>query len=285
MKKLLYMALIITVSASLLVGCKSIDDSSTSSTTKQNPTDIINSIKKNDTLAKALPDNVKKAKAIAIGVDDSYPPMEYRDDKFALIGFDVDFGNAIGKKLGIAITWTPTAWDGIIPSLKAKKFDMILSSMSINDERKKEVNFSDPYIQGGPVIVVKTGDSNIKTADDLKGKIVGVQSGSTGADAADAIVGVKEVKKYDKITTALEDLAAGRVVAVVADDQVGRYYIGLDSSKYALASKMNDEPFGIAFRKSDTVLSENVQKAINELKSEGTLSKISQKWFKTDYYK
>ena len=276
MKKLLYMSLIVAITASIFIGCNKSSNSDS---------DVVNSVKKSDTLANALPDNIKTAKAIAIGVDDSYPPMEYRDDKFALVGFDVDFGNAIGKKLGVEIKWTPTAWDGILPSLQAKKFDMILSSMSINDERKKEVNFSDAYIKGGPVIVIKTGDKTIKTADDLKGKIIGVQSGSTGADAADAIKGVKEVKKYDKITQALEDLAAGRVVAVVADDQVGRYYIALDSKKYALASKMNDEPFGIAFRKSDTVLTEDVQKAINELKSEGTLSKISQKWFKTDYYK
>ena len=275
MKKLLYMSLIVAVTASLFIGC------SKSTSTK---TDVVSSIKKSDTLANALPDNIKTAKAIAIGVDDSYPPMEYRDEQNVLIGFDVDLGNAIGKKLGVDIKWTPTAWDGIIPSLTSKKFDMILSSMSINDERKKIVTFSDAYIQGGPVIVVKTGNTAIKSTADLKGKIVGVQTGSTGADAADALKDLKEVKKYDKITQCLQDLAAGRVDAVVADDQVGRYYIGLDSKKYALATKMNDEPFGIAFRQSDKALSDTVQKAFNELKSEGTLTKISQKWFKTDYY-
>ncbi|MBC8060449.1 MAG: basic amino acid ABC transporter substrate-binding protein [Clostridiaceae bacterium] len=255
MKKLLYMSLIVAMTATLFVGCKS--DSAF---------------------------NMKTAKVISIGVDDQYPPMEYRDDKNALIGFDVDLGNAIGKKLGVEIKWVPTAWSGITPSLQSKKFDMILSSMSINEERKKVVNFSDPYIQGGPVIVVKTGDTTIKTVDDLKDKVVGVQTGSTGADAAEGIKGIKEVKKYDLITQALQDLAAGRVTAVVADDQVGRYYIALDPSKYALASKMSDEPFGIAFRKKDTELRDAVQKAFNELKADGTLSTISQKWFKTDYY-
>jgi polar amino acid transport system substrate-binding protein len=275
MKKLLYMSLIVAITASIFIGC------SKSSTSES---DIVSSVKKSDTLASALPDDIKSAKKILIGVDDSYPPMEYRDDQNNLIGFDIDLGNAIGKKLGVEIKWTPTAWDGIIPSLTSKKFDMILSSMSINDERKKIVTFSDPYIQGGPVIVVKAGDTSIKSTADLAGKVVGVQTGSTGADAADAVKDIKEIKKYDKITQALQDLAAGRVAAVVADDQVGRYYIGLDTKKYALANKMNDEPFGIAFRQSDKALSDTVQKAFNELKSEGTLSKISQKWFKTDYY-
>jgi polar amino acid transport system substrate-binding protein len=162
---------------------------------------------------------------------------------------------------------------------------MILSAMSITDDRKKEVNFSEPYIQGGPVIVTLKGNDTIKTGDDLKGKVVGCKLGSTGEDAAKSIDGIKELKSYDKITEALQDLSAKRIEAVVADDQVGRYYIGLDPNKYVVAGKMNDEPFGIAFRKDDTELSAAVQKAINELKDEGTLSKISMNWFKEDYYK
>lgn len=283
MKKILYVTLALTLSASLFTGCSSSSSSSDSSASSSN-TNIVESVKKSDTLSNSLPDSIKTAKAIQIGVDDSYPPMEYRDSKNDLIGFDKDLGDAIGKKLGIEIKWVPTAWDGIIPSLQSKKFDMILSSMSINDERKKEVNFSDAYIVGGPVIVVTNKEKSIKSEADLKGKIVGVQTGSTGADAAEANKDIKKVEKYDKITQALQDLAAGRVAAVVADDQVGRYYVGLDSKKYSVASKMNDEPFGIAFRKADTGLQDSVQKAFNELKSEGTLSKISKKWFKTDYY-
>ena len=262
MKKILYMALAITLTASILGGCAS-SSSSTSSSSATSDSSI---------------------KSISIGVDDSYPPMEYRDEQNKLVGFDVDLGNAIGKKLGAEIKWVPTAWDGVIPALQAKKFDMILSSMSINDERKKEVNFSDAYIQGGPVIVVTNKEKDIKSAADLKGKVVGVQTGSTGADAAEANKDIKEVKKYEKITQALQDLAVGRVSAVVADDQVGRYYVGLDSDKYSVAAKMNDEPFGIAFRKSDTALQASVQKAFNDLKADGTLSTISKKWFKTDYY-
>lgn len=284
MKKILLLTLTAIVAASVMTGC----GKKTTTTTNTNGTaveDVLASVKKNDTLASALPEKTKTAGKISFGVDDAYPPMEYRDEKNALVGFDIDFGNAIAKKLGIKSEWVPTVWDGILPSLSAKKFDAILSSLSITDKRKLEIGFSEPYIMGGPIIITKKDNTSIKKADDLKGKIVAVQLGSTGDNAVSEISGTKEVKKYDKIPQALLDLTSGRVEAVVADDQVGRYYVGLDASKYLVAGKLNDEPFGIGFRKEDKDLTDVVQKAIDDLKADGTLSKISLKWFKTDIYK
>ena len=258
---------------------------SSNTTTTNVKLSTVDSVKKDDAIAATLPDEVKKAGQLTIGVDDSYPPMEYRDDNSKLVGFDVDFGNAIGKKLGVKIVWTPTKWDGIILALQSGKFDMLLSSLSDTPEREKQIVFSKPYIEGGPVIVVKKGDTSIKTADDLKGKIVGVQTGTTGEDAVKAVPGTKEIKGYDTITNALQDLAIGRTQVVVADDQVGRYYVGLASDKYDVTGKLDAEPFGIGFKNANAPLRDVVQKAIDSLKSDGTLSKISLQWFKTDYYK
>jgi polar amino acid transport system substrate-binding protein len=284
MKKILLLTLTAIVAASVMTGCGK-KTTTTTNTNGASVEDVLASVKKNDTLASALPEKTKTAGKISFGVDDAYPPMEYRDEKNALVGFDIDFGNAIAKKLGIKSEWVPTVWDGILPSLSAKKFDAILSSLSITDKRKLEIGFSEPYIMGGPIIITKKDNTSIKTADDLKGKIVAVQLGSTGDNAVSEISGTKEVKKYDKIPQALLDLTSGRVEAVVADDQVGRYYVGLDASKYLVAGKLNDEPFGIGFRKEDKDLTDVVQKAIDDLKADGTLSKISLKWFKTDIYK
>jgi polar amino acid transport system substrate-binding protein len=284
MKKILLLTLTAIVAASVMTGCGK-KTTTTTNTNGASVEDVLASVKKNDTLASALPEKTKTAGKISFGVDDAYPPMEYRDEKNALVGFDIDFGNAIAKKLGIKSEWVPTVWDGILPSLSAKKFDAILSSLSITDKRKLEIGFSEPYIMGGPIIITKKDNTSIKTADDLKGKIVAVQLGSTGDNAVSEINGTKEVKKYDKIPQALLDLTSGRVEAVVADDQVGRYYVGLDASKYLVAGKLNDEPFGIGFRKEDKDLTDVVQKAIDDLKADGTLSKISLKWFKTDIYK
>lgn len=284
MKKILLLTLTAIVAASVMTGCGK-KATTTTNTNGAAVEDVLASVKKNDALASALPEKTKTAGKISFGVDDAYPPMEYRDEKNALVGFDIDFGNAIAKKLGIKSEWVPTVWDGILPSLSAKKFDAILSSLSITDKRKLEIGFSEPYIMGGPIIITKKDNTSIKTADDLKGKIVAVQLGSTGDNAVSEISGTKEVKKYDKIPQALLDLTSGRVEAVVADDQVGRYYVGLDASKYLVAGKLNDEPFGIGFRKEDKELTNVVQKAIDDLKADGTLSKISLKWFKTDIYK
>lgn len=287
MKKIISILLSLSFSAALLAGCGSSASTvaSAGNTSTNNAGDVLAGITKKDAIANLLPDRIKSAGKITVGLDDSYPPMEYRDEQNKLVGFDIDLGNAIGKKLGVTIDWLPTAWDGILPSLESKKFDMILSALSITDERKKEIGFSEPYIQGGPIIITKKGNTSIKSSDDLNGKVVGVQLGSTGEDAAKAITGIKELKKYDKITEALQDLTAGRVEAVVADDQVGRYYVGLAADQYNVAAKMHDEPFGIGFRQDDTALNTAVQKAIDDLKADGTLSKISMKWFKTDYYK
>lgn len=279
MKKILSVLFVFMLLSSFLAGCTPAAGKNTS------PEASVNQVTKSTAAAAILPERVKSSGKIMVGVDDSYPPMEYRDDKNTLVGFDIDFGNAIGQKLGVDIEWVPTAWDGIIPSLQSSKFDMILSSLSVTDERKQQIGFSEPYIMGGPVIITLKGNDSIKTGNDLAGKVVGCQLGTTGEDAANSVAGIKELKKYDKITEALQDLAAKRTDAVVADDQVGRYYIGLDPNKFMIAGKMNDEPFGIGFRKDDTALIDAVQKAIDELKAEGTLSQISMKWFNADYYK
>lgn len=282
MKKVLLFTLTAIVAASLFAGC---GNKSNSVSSKLSAEDILNSIKKNDSIASLLPDRIKNSGKITFGLDDAYPPMEYRDEKNNLVGFDIDFGNAIAKKLGIKAEFITTAWDGILPSLKSSKFDAILSALSITEKRKQEIGFSEPYIMGGPIIITHKSNTSIKKAEDLKGKTVGVQLGSTGDSAVSSTEGVKDVKKYDKIPQALLDLSAGRLDAVVADDQVGRYYIGLDVNKYSVAGKLNDEPFGIGFRKEDKALTDAVQKAIEDLKADGTLSKISLKWFKTDLYK
>lgn len=109
-----------------------------SSNDTQKIEDIISGVTKSDSIAALLPEDVKASGKIMIGLDDAYPPMEYRDDKNNLVGFDIDLGNAIGKKLGLKTEWVTTAWDGILPALQAKKFNMILSALSITDERKRK---------------------------------------------------------------------------------------------------------------------------------------------------
>ena len=238
----------------------------------------VTSAASDDSLAK-----VKAAGVLRIGVDDAFPPMEYRDDKGKLIGFDVDLADEIGRRLGVAIEWVPVAWDGVILALQSGKFDIILSSMTITKERAKQIDFSPPYIWGAQIIVVREGDKSINTVADLAGKVVGSQLGSTGEIAAKKIEGIKEFKLYGQFTEALTDLAIGRLQAVVVDEFVGRYYITKRPGVYrVLPERLAEEEVGIAFRKGDNALREAVCAAVEAIKADGTYSAISKKWFGVD---
>jgi polar amino acid transport system substrate-binding protein len=270
LKKVLLLMLSVIFAAALFAGC-----GSTSGNQSQAQGD--NSL-----------DKVKKAGVLKVGLEDSFPPMEFRDKQNELKGFDIDMANEIGKKLGVKTEFVCTDFNGIILALKSGKFDTIISGLSITDERKKEISFSDPYVTNSQIIVVKNGNTTIKNANDLKGKIIGVGLGTTSETVAAKLQGLKEVKKYDKTTEELQDLLIGRIDAVVVDEPVGRYYIS-DSDKKdkysVLEEKLSKEPMGIGFKNEDKGLKEAVQKAADELKKDGTFSKLSIKWFGTDIYK
>lgn len=269
MKKILSLIGVFLVSMLFIVGCDN-----------KNTTNKVNN-EKLSTL-----EQIKKDGVLKMGLNDTYPPMEFRDEMHNLVGFDVDLGQEIGKKLEVKTEIKTNDWSGIILSLKSKKYDMILSTMSITDERKKEINFSEPYIVGGQKLVVKKDEKNIKSEKDLKGKIIGCQMGTTGEVSASKIEGIKELKKYDGVTQAFSDLAVGRIDAVIADGQVAGYYLKKRSGDLILLdTKLTSEPVGIGFRKEDTDLRDKVQKALDDLKKEGTLSKLSEKWFGYDIYK
>ncbi|MBV7276293.1 amino acid ABC transporter substrate-binding protein [Clostridiaceae bacterium UIB06] len=273
MKKIFSMIIILILSVSIFAGC----GQSSSKTTASNS----NTTSKENSL-----DRVKKSGKIVVGVDDTYPPMEFKDKENKLVGYDVDMVNEIAKKLGVNVEFVPTAWDGIFMALQSKKFDLIQSSVSITDERKKSMIFTQPYIYGGNAIFVKSDNTTINSQDDFKDKIIGCQIGTTAQDVLSKMSGMKEVKKYNGMTEAFLDLKNGRIDAVVSDPQVGDYYIASQKDKFKkIKSLLNQEPIGVAFRKDDTDLRDGYQKAMDELKKDGTLSKLSQKWFGYDIYK
>ncbi|RHW34820.1 amino acid ABC transporter substrate-binding protein [Neobacillus notoginsengisoli] len=229
---------------------------------------------------------IREKGEIIIGLDDTFPPMEYRNDKNELVGYDIDFAKAIGKELGVEVKYVPSAWDGILPGLGAKRFDIILSSMSVTDERKKQVDFVE-YFGAGQIVAVKAGNPlGIRSVEDLKGKVVGVQLGSTGEAAADSIEDIKEVKKYNTNTDVFNDMALGRLDAAVIGEMVGRYYMTTKPGVFEVVGEsFQIQPMGIAVRKDDVELREELEKAVQTLKDNGTLSEISQKWFKADITK
>ncbi|MBU5483843.1 ABC transporter substrate-binding protein [Clostridium sp. MSJ-11] len=265
MKKSVKALLIFTIIGSLLAGCGGKD-------------------KGNETAANTL-EKVKQEKKIKIGLEDTYPPMEFRNEKNELVGFDVDLANAIGEKLGVETEYVITEFGGLTMALNSGKFDMSLSAISVNPDRAKEVDFSEPYVKGGQAIIVKNDNTDITKVEDLNDKTVGVQLGTTGEEAAKKIQGLKEVKTYDKATQPFQDLEIGRIQAVIVDEFVGRYYLAKQEGKFKVAVTLDEEPIAIAFKKGDKELQEEVKKAIEELKQDGTMSELSKKWFGEDIYK
>ena len=230
-------------------------------------------------------DRVKKAGKLTIGIDDAFPPMEFRNNKNELVGFDIDASREVGKRLGIKVEHIPTVWDTVILSLKSKKFDIVWSAMSITKEREKEISFTKPYIMEKQVIVVKKGNKKIKGLKDLGADtVVGVQLGSTSEDAlAKLNKKFKEIKKYDKNTDAFLDLKIGRIDALAVDELVGRYYLSQKPGEYAvLKEELLSEPIGVGLRKEDVALKDKIQKTLDGMFKDGTMKKISIKWFGDD---
>ena len=229
---------------------------------------------------------VKEAGKLVVGLDDGYPPMGFRNDKGELVGFDIEMGEEIEKILGIELEWVPTDWNGVVAALKAKKFDVIISGMNMWEERKKEVNFAGPYGVAGQVILVKEDNNeDIQTLEDLQGKVIGTQLGSTGEkEARDAGFDEKTMKLYNKFPECFADLDNGRIEAVVIDAFAAPEWI--KTGKYKRVGEtlgVNDEAFiGIAVRKEDKELLDKLNEAIDTLLENGTLREISMKWIGHD---
>lgn len=230
--------------------------------------------------------DIKEKKELIIGLDDNFPPMGFRDNSGEIVGFDIDMAKEVGKRMGVKVTFKPVEWDGIILSLNNKDIDAIWNGLTITDKRKEQIAFSKVYLQNKQIIVVNS-KSNISKKSDLKDKIVGLQMGSSSETAlasnSQLTSSLKEVKKYSNNTEALLDLNAGRIDAVIVDEVVGRYYASKKPGDYkVLDENLGVENYGVGIRKTDTSLTEEINKQLEEMKNDGTANTISQKWFGKD---
>jgi len=240
--------------------------------------DFIASIEKSDAID--TPDTIEGG-WIQGGSDTAFPPMEFSDGAGGYIGFDVDLCTALAHKMGLKLQVVSTAWDGIIPGLLGDRYDIIMSAMSITEERLQQVNFTDAYLPGILAITAPI-DAPITSPDQLAGKIVGVQVDTTGQFAVEEIAGVKEIKKYPDILTAFQDLAAGRVECVVNDEPVNAYIVETNAdykAKFAnTGGIVTPNDYGYAIKKESTDLLAAMNAALAELIDEGIYQKICDKW-------
>ncbi|NDP38337.1 MAG: amino acid ABC transporter substrate-binding protein [Rhodoferax sp.] len=229
------------------------------------------------------------AQAIVIGLDDNFPPMGFRDDKNELVGFDIDLAKEAGKRLGATVSFKPIDWNAKEAELNGNRIDVLWNGLTITEERKARILFTKPYLENRQIIVV-TEKSPITTKAQLSGAVVGVQDGSSAVDAIQkdeaTAKSIKELKKFGDNVTALMDLSAGRLDALVVDEIVGRYYTGKKPGEYrVLEENFGTEDYGVGTRKSDTELLSKLDKALDDMKADGTAAKISTQWFGKDIVK
>ena len=224
---------------------------------------------------------------LSIGVDDTYLPMEFRDDQNELVGFDIDFANALAEELGVKVEFETVAWDGIFNGLNAKQYDVIISSTSITPERIEGFSMTDPYVANGIVIVSRKDATPVKTFKELEGKSLGAQIETTADIAAeklkvDEAVNV-EIKKFDGMLDAFAALQGKQIDNVITDVGVAMYYVAQNPDLYVVSSEvLTNEPIGITSRLADTATTEKLNEAIKALQESGKMTEISMKWFGQD---
>ena len=225
---------------------------------------------------------IKDKKEMTFAMTGAYPPFNFIDEDGNLVGFDIDIATAIAEEMGVEAKPITVEWDGIIGGLKGERFDMIIGSMAITEERLKQVNFSDPYYYDGAQFFALAG-SGLSSIEDLKDGTVGVVTGTTFHDA---------LKEMDNIGTILQFQSdVDNIMSVEqkrSDGLVTGYFVGLQAPvKYGVEIEpigdfIYTEEIGIAMRKDDTDLLKEVNEALQEIIDNGTYKELSLKWFGTN---
>lgn len=221
-----------------------------------------------------------------MGLDDTFLPMGYRDEKNEVVGFDIDIAKAVAKELKVELKIQPIAWAANEQELNTKNIDCVWNGMSVNETRKKSMNLSSSYMKNKMVLTVRKGDEATELSG-FDGKTVAVQSGSPAADAVKAMAeknGIKvKIVEFADNNSAMMDLEISGCDAVCTDSVFADYYISQTKKAFVvMKSELSEEEYAIGFRKNDVELTNAVNGALKSLKEKGELKKISEKWFGVD---
>ena len=245
MKKFLSVALVIVLTACMFVGC-----------------------------------GKKDKKTLTMATNAYFPPYEYYDGD-DIVGIDVEIAQAIADKLDMKLKVEDMEFDSIITAVTAGKADIGLAGMTVTEDRLKSINFSDSYAKGVQVVIVKEG-SDIQSIDDLAGKKIGVQLATTGDIYATDDFGSECVEQYNKGNDAVMALVSGKVDAVIIDNEPAKSFVAANAGLVILETEYVTEDYAACIAKDNTELLEKVNDALAELKADGTLQKIIDKYIKAE---
>jgi polar amino acid transport system substrate-binding protein len=223
------------------------------------------------------------ARVYMVGTDAAYAPFELQNEKGEIVGFSVDLMNAVAAKAGIEVKYANTPWEGIFNALGQGDRDLLISSITITEERKQTMDFSDPYFDAQQLIAVKES-SKVSQFNDLKKLKVGVQTGTTGDEVVTKLLGKTStnIKRFESTPLALKELESGGVDAVVADNGVVVHYVANNpGAKFKTVADTSFEPeqYGIAVKKGNTELLGKINQGLAAIKADGTYDQIYAKTF------
>ena len=231
-----------------------------------------------------LLDTVRTRGTLRIAVEGTYPPFNFKDAKTGqLAGYDVDVAKLVCAKLGVKPEFVTTEWSAILAGLGAGKYDVIVSQVGITPRRRQAFDFSQPYTWSAPQLIVRRNDaSTYKSLDDLKGRTIGVGQGSVFEQQVRAVPGI-EVKRYPAAPENLQDLAFGRIDAALNDSLMVAYLLKNSQLPIRAGARVGDvERMGIAFRKGNPKFHAAVDKALDDVRADGSLKRVALEWFGTD---
>lgn len=216
---------------------------------------------------------------VTVATDATWPPFESIDETTKdIIGFDIELMEAIAEEGGFEVEFVNVAWDPLLAGMAQCQYDLAISAMTITEERQKEFAFSDPYFAAGQIVAVQTSNTDITGPESLVGKVVGAQLGTTGAIEVESMEGV-ELKNYDDVALAFQDLMNGQIDAVVADNPLVLEYVRQNAGKIkSVGEAFTDESYGIAVCKTDTDLLKKVNKGLAAVMKTDLIDQLTQKW-------
>lgn len=218
---------------------------------------------------------------IVVGTNAEFMPFEFTDDDNNIIGFDIDIINAVAKAEGLTVRMHNQSFDTLIEGLETNKIDAAISGMTITPTRQEKVDFSEPYYNAAQVIVVKESTPGYETIEDIIGKRVGVQLGTTGALMAEGVMGeenpdLKQLRKYNMV---FSDLKLGRTDAVVVDLPVAQAYLKQVDGLRISSPPMSEEQYGIVIKKGNKELLDKMNTGLIKIRESGEYEQIMKKWF------
>lgn len=231
-----------------------------------------------------LLNEIKTAGVIKVGLMGTYAPYNFLNENKEIDGFDADIAKEVAKRLGVKVEFAPQEFSGLIPSLQAGKIDAIISQVTITDERKQQIDFTQPYITNQVKIIVKDDNNSITKLEDFKGKNIGVGLGTNDESYLrnDVLpqVGNFEIKTYDDVITSLQDLNAGRIDATINNLYALKPIVDKNGYKIkAVGDAIKSDQAGIAIRKNNPEFLAALDQALTDMKADGTYNTIFQKWF------